>query len=650
MIAKGGCAVLCYDPIGQGERKQLFDSNGKPYASTDPTHFDQPGESFARQQCCSDHDLGWNAGDRLLCKAGLTFLPDKIGCTGISGGGTNTSYLMALDDRITAAAPGCYLTGFRSLFDTIGPQDAEQNIHGQLAFGMDHADYVLMRLPKPTLIMASTQDYFDIGGAWNLFRAGKRFATRQGFPERIDLVEPNTGHGFPPEMRVAAANWMRRWLLDLDSPITEGDLDLDKLSEIINLKAFYRHWALESLTGFWDGYSSNQNNYYVYFSPKDQGRAQFIPWGADWVFSNRSPFARGGFASGDGPSVIYAQAILTNRLYHSKGGPQRYRETMQHILDEVWDEDKMLAEVDRIEKLITPFIHPTQEGTPQALNELREFIRGRRQTVKNALDNWSPNVPSEPRKPTYVVDVGKVTGSFSTLFSDGGRESRKDSTAEIIVELDGEPIQFDRVSVRAQIFQFQGFGGFGAPPRGNNSGGSNRGPQRSGGGFGQTQSAPAPVNLVFTGERSAGQPITISLMIDRDQFKPDVKNAIRVTGSFHEGGARGFGFGGGPRRSIHGELRLTQAGTDVQDKITGTIDLSLVETHGGFFQQRRGGGGFRGPPGGRGNQRRGFGSAPPASGQPPQAMTLQRALDSDQDQGDFHKGNGTSRQCVEATR
>ena len=85
-------------------------------------------------------------------------MADKIGCTGISGGGTNTSYLMALDDRITAAAPGCYLTGFRSLFNTIGPQDAEQNIHGQLAFGMDHADYVLMRLPKPTLIMAATQD------------------------------------------------------------------------------------------------------------------------------------------------------------------------------------------------------------------------------------------------------------------------------------------------------------------------------------------------------------------------------------------------------------------------------------------------------------------------------------------------------------
>jgi len=68
--------------------------------------------------------------------------PKRLGCTGNSGGGTLTSYLMALDDRIVCAAPSCYLTTLERLFATIGPQDAEQNITGQVAFGMEHADYI----------------------------------------------------------------------------------------------------------------------------------------------------------------------------------------------------------------------------------------------------------------------------------------------------------------------------------------------------------------------------------------------------------------------------------------------------------------------------------------------------------------------------
>ena len=224
VITKGGCAVLCYDPLGQGERRHFFNEDGKPRFATTQEHqlINQGcvllGSNTARYMIWD----GMRAIDYLQSRPDID--PKRIGCTGISGGGTNTSYLMALDDRIVSAAPGCYLTGFRALLSTIGPQDAEQNIHGQIAFGMDHADYVLMRAPQPTLIMAATQDYFDIDGAWQLFRQAKRTYTRLGYPERVDLVEPDTKHGFPTEMRVASANWMRRWLLDTNETVTEPEL------------------------------------------------------------------------------------------------------------------------------------------------------------------------------------------------------------------------------------------------------------------------------------------------------------------------------------------------------------------------------------------------------------------------------------------
>jgi hypothetical protein len=147
--------------------------------------------------------------------------PSRIGCTGNSGGGNRTSYLMALDERIASAAPGCFITTTRRKNERPGPGDAEQNIHAQIAFGMDHPDYILIRAPKPTLICSASQDYVPIEGAWESFRQAKRLYARLGYAERIDLIETDRRHGFSEHLRVGMVRWMRRWLLDQDDAITE---------------------------------------------------------------------------------------------------------------------------------------------------------------------------------------------------------------------------------------------------------------------------------------------------------------------------------------------------------------------------------------------------------------------------------------------
>jgi len=116
--------------------------------------------------------------------------------------------------------------------ETLGSQDAEQNIHAQIAYGMDHAQFVLMRSPAPTLLCTATYDFFDIAGSWDTFRKAKRFYARQGFPERVDIVEADQKHGFSMQLRVAAVRWMRRWLLHKDDAITETDSPVLKESEI----------------------------------------------------------------------------------------------------------------------------------------------------------------------------------------------------------------------------------------------------------------------------------------------------------------------------------------------------------------------------------------------------------------------------------
>ncbi len=140
--------------------------------------------------------------------------------------------MMALDDRIRAAAPSCYLCGFPALLSTIGPQDAEQDIFGQLAFGMDHADYIMMRAPRPVLMCTATKDFFDIHGAWETFRYAKRLYTRLGLPERVEIMENDAGHNYDKTQRESVVRWMSRWLLGKDRPITEPPIKLVSEKEL----------------------------------------------------------------------------------------------------------------------------------------------------------------------------------------------------------------------------------------------------------------------------------------------------------------------------------------------------------------------------------------------------------------------------------
>ena len=147
--------------------------------------------------------------------------PRRLGCTGNSGGGTLTSYLMALDGRIACAAPSCYLCGFRRLLATIGPQDAEQNIHAQIAFGMDHADYVIMRCLRPTLMCTATHDYFAVDGAWDAFRQAKRVYTRLARRKTSRSPRPTSSTASPCCCDRCRREWLRRWLLKIDAPVIE---------------------------------------------------------------------------------------------------------------------------------------------------------------------------------------------------------------------------------------------------------------------------------------------------------------------------------------------------------------------------------------------------------------------------------------------
>jgi cephalosporin-C deacetylase-like acetyl esterase len=219
-LARNGIAAFCYDPIGQGERSQILPTEGHKLSSV-AEHFLIGSGSVLLGTNTARYRIwdGMRGIDYLTSRKDID--GSKIGCTGCSGGGTLTSYIMALDERVGFAAPACYLTTFRQLIGTIGPQDSEQNIFGQIAYGMDQTDYVLMRAPRPTLICCSAGDYFDVQGTWDNFRQSKKYYSLLGEPLAVDLVEDKGKHGITKLQRETLTRLARRWFLGDDSAVKE---------------------------------------------------------------------------------------------------------------------------------------------------------------------------------------------------------------------------------------------------------------------------------------------------------------------------------------------------------------------------------------------------------------------------------------------
>jgi dienelactone hydrolase len=212
-LARKGFVVLAYDPAGQGERQQAYDARVGRSLIGGPTeqHFTNGaaailmGQSVARYFV---HD-GMRAIDYLVSRPDVD--PARIGATGCSGGGTQTTYIAALDQRVKAAAVACYMNSFQTLFSgSIG--DSEQSVPGFLSAGLDQTDYVELFAPKPWLITSTTGDFFTPAGARQVFEESERWYQLHDVPDRVKWVVGPGGHGTPLVVREAIYEWMIRWL------------------------------------------------------------------------------------------------------------------------------------------------------------------------------------------------------------------------------------------------------------------------------------------------------------------------------------------------------------------------------------------------------------------------------------------------------
>jgi len=250
----------------------------------------------------------------------------------------------------------------------------------------------------------------------------------------------------------------------------------------------------------------------------------------------------------------------------------RYRATLTSVLDKAWREDALLAEVDRLEAILTPSLGGRQAGAARAMQAVRDYIARRRGELLNAFDSWPAAAPETWRRPMTSQPLGTASGSFVATYREGAVDEVPPPEVAIELTLDGQRIGVDGVDASVSTFMFPGFGG-GRPA-----------PNRP---TGDPADAPAtgeqPISVVISGKRADdGKPIAFNLFLDRRRVR-DSDEPVPVNGMVTEG-ISGFGIPGlSPMRTIDGTFVPVDRGIAPGEKLGGRFELTLTQMRGGLM-------------------------------------------------------------------
>lgn len=161
---------------------------------------------------------GVNFGDDSRCLDYLESRPEidsnRMGCTGLSGGGWRTNMLAALDPRIKASVSvGWMTTGdYQQVFDVHGTVGAFCLLPG-VWNRMDVPDLTIMSAPCASMVVVGREDdHFPVeaqDAAHAVIRAGYEWA---GQSENFRFYNPPKPHSYDLDIQKAAFDWFSRHL------------------------------------------------------------------------------------------------------------------------------------------------------------------------------------------------------------------------------------------------------------------------------------------------------------------------------------------------------------------------------------------------------------------------------------------------------
>ncbi len=225
LFARHGVAVFAVDPVAQGERLQLTDAAGKALtrgSTTEHTLLNAGANLVGTSVAAYEYWDNTRALDYLETRPELD--KTKMGCIGSSGGGTQATYLIALDERIKAAVVCSYVSRRERVLELQGPSDGCQHIPNEGREHLEIADFLALFAPKPLLIMSGYYDFVDYWGATQAYDDLKKVYRVFGVEKQVSQFTIEGGHGMPQPKREAAITWFRTWLSHDAAPVAEQAL------------------------------------------------------------------------------------------------------------------------------------------------------------------------------------------------------------------------------------------------------------------------------------------------------------------------------------------------------------------------------------------------------------------------------------------
>ena len=214
-MVSAGMAVLAVDPTGQGERWNFYNPETKT-AFVGPTVSDH--DYAGCRGLLTGRSMAWWFLRDAMCAISYLCARDdidgnRIGVTGNSGGGTQTSMVMLADRRPAAFAPGTFIMDMISMQQSGQAQDCEQIWQGFVANGCDHADILLACAPKPVIALTVDYDFFPKDGADETLAECARYWEICGKPENLARATDACFHEYSDVLKLAAGKFFARHLL-----------------------------------------------------------------------------------------------------------------------------------------------------------------------------------------------------------------------------------------------------------------------------------------------------------------------------------------------------------------------------------------------------------------------------------------------------